>query len=55
MDAFKKGREEIILKSDEQWKHHMKWVDIILVTLITWPLMLKYSFSMHSGSPRELN
>ena len=55
MDAFKKGREEIILKSDEQWKHHMKWVDIILVTLITWPLMLKYSFSMHSGSPRKLN
>ncbi|BAP56451.1 hypothetical protein THII_2154 [Thioploca ingrica] len=45
LDAFKKGGEEIILKPDERWKHQMKWVDIILVNLITWPLMLKYSLS----------
>lgn len=43
LDALKKGREEIILKPDERWKHHMKLMDIILVTFITWPLILKYS------------
>jgi hypothetical protein len=42
LDAFKKGPEKVVLKPDERWKHHMKWLDIMLVTLITWPLMLKY-------------
>jgi uncharacterized protein YsxB (DUF464 family) len=45
LDAFKKGREEIVLKRDERWKQHMKWLDIMLVTFITWPLMLKYSIA----------
>ena len=43
LDAFRRGREEIILKPDERWKHNMKLVDIILVTSITGPLLLKYS------------
>jgi hypothetical protein len=43
LDALKKGPEEIVLKRDERWKHHMKWLDIMLVTFITWPLILKYS------------
>jgi len=36
------GKEEIVLKLDERWKHDMKWWNIVLVTLITWPLLLKY-------------
>lgn len=45
LDALKKGREEIVLKPDERWNQHMKWLDIMLVTFITWPLMLKYSIA----------
>jgi len=36
----KKGRT--VLKLDERWKRDMKWWKIVLVTLITWPLLLKY-------------
>ncbi len=42
IDAVIKGEEEIVLKLDERWKRDMKWWNIVLVTLITWPLLLKY-------------
>ncbi|GEM_PF-1341010 len=42
IDAIIKGEEELVLKLDERWKRDMKWWNIILVTLITWPLLLKY-------------
>jgi len=42
IDAMNKGKEEIVLKLDERWKRDMKWWNIVLVTLITWPLLLKY-------------
>jgi hypothetical protein len=42
LDAVGKGKEEIVLKLDERWKRNMKWWNIVLVTLITWPLLLKY-------------
>lgn len=40
IDAFKKG--EIILKVDERWKQEMNFGTKFLVTLMTWPLLLKY-------------
>jgi hypothetical protein len=42
IDAVIKGEEELVLKLDERWKRDMKWWNIVLVTLITWPLLLKY-------------
>lgn len=41
IDATKTG--EIVLKLDERWKREMKWWDVALTTLITSPLLLKYS------------
>ncbi|MDM8569958.1 sulfotransferase domain-containing protein [Thiotrichales bacterium HSG1] len=31
------------LKLDERWKSDMKWWNVVLVSLITWPLTLRYS------------
>ena len=42
VDAVGKQKEEIVLKLDERWKRDMKWWNIVFVTLITWPLLLKY-------------
>jgi len=42
IDAVIKGEEELVLKLDERWKRDMKWWNIVLVTLVTWPLLLKY-------------
>jgi len=42
IDAINKGSAKIVLKLDERWKRDMKWWKIVLVTLITWPLSLKY-------------
>lgn len=36
------GKKEIVLKRDERWKREMKWWDAVLITLMTWPLLLKY-------------
>lgn len=41
IDAITK-QGKIVLKLDERWKRDMKWWNIVLVTLITWPLFLKY-------------
>ncbi len=42
LGVFREGRGEIVLKSDKKWQVNLKWLDIILVTLMTWPLRLKY-------------
>jgi hypothetical protein len=42
VSSFGKGEEEIVLKLDNRWKRNMKLINIILVTLITGPLLLKY-------------
>jgi hypothetical protein len=34
--------EEVVLKQDERWKHEMKWWNVLIVTMMTWPLLLKY-------------
>ncbi len=40
INTVEKG--EIVLKLDERWKRDMKWWKVVLVTLVTWPLLLKY-------------
>jgi len=41
-DRFKEGN--IIVKKDIEWKKNMKIVDKIKVTMLTWPLLLKYGY-----------
>lgn len=55
IDAFKKG--EIALKVDERWKQGMSLGTKLWVTLMTWPLMLKYfltkKFKENSNTPQQ--
>lgn len=38
---------------DEEWKQKMPWRDKLLVTLLTWPLLLAYGYPIWLGRPRR--
>jgi len=42
IDAVKRSEEKVVLKLDNRWKREMKWWKVFLVSMITWPLLLKY-------------
>jgi len=50
-----RGEKEIILKPDDRWKRDMKWWNILIVTLITWPLLLRYYVFSKKIKNKQLN